>query len=80
MIGTVALVRATGKLMCRLTAGHRVRFKLKNKTQKNLSLTHPRVTKSIKTNMLPKTTKNESLNHSMTHFLKHVHQSEYSSK
>lgn len=38
------------------------------------------MTKSMKTNMLPKTTKNESLNHSMTHFLKHVHRSEYSSK
>lgn len=78
MIGTVALVRATEKLVCRVTAGHRVCFKLKK--NKKTTLTHPNVTKSMKTNMLPKTTKNESRNHSMTHFLKHIHRSEYSSK
>lgn len=80
MIGTMALVRATGKLMCRLMAGHRVCVKLKKTKNKKTLLTHPSVTKSMKTNMLPKTTKNESLNHSMTHFLKHAHRSEYSSK
>lgn len=74
MIGTAALVRATGKLMCRRTDGHRVCFKLKKKQK---TLTHPSVTKSMKMNMFPKTTKNESLNHSMTHFPKHAPQSEY---
>lgn len=64
--------------MCRLTAAHRVCFRLIKK--KNPTLTHPSVTKSLKTNMLPKTTENESLNHLMTHFLKHVHRSENSSK
>lgn len=73
MIGTAALVRPLGKLMCRRTDGHRVCFKLKLKK----TLTHPSVTKSMKINMFPQTTKNESLNHSMTHFLKHAPQSEY---
>lgn len=41
-------------------------------SKKTKNLTHPGVTKCMKTNMLPKTAKNESRNHSMTHFLKHV--------